>query len=281
MPRKKVEEKSDIEKSQEEEHNIRERQKADELPVKYWRNPKWSYEDISYWTESCFAFLMMGWFDDGQKKRRYRLLFYKAVNSETCFIAAEYMNEKRQKCIETFGTAVWDYLDVTRTKRISNPSTQKILMEEFVYHHLDKGNIFKSHSTPLVKIDPMNKITSLFCESFISNKVEDVRFQDNIKRLSPEAFMQKTTINKIKNLLKNRNKKEDKVDGRTLQGQLEKVEREKHKLTPNDIADAELAIDRCQIFVDHIRELMDVTDCDLKIAESKANLRIVKVKGLS
>jgi hypothetical protein len=221
------------------------------------RNSKWSYPDRTFWIENSIVAMVTGIFrrKESAIHRRYRLIFHKAVGSGTCFISSEYMNEKDERQVATFGSAEFGYRDCNRKEFEANPNERLVQQQDFVYVHLNKGNIFMSHSTPLVTIDPLNSIVAGFCEAWVHQKMDHPKVVDHIRKFNPESFMKDETRAKISKLMEAHNNKHGvAVEDGSLKTALAVVDVKEHQLTVEDMYDAELAFQRFDMFKEHISE---------------------------
>jgi hypothetical protein len=241
------------------------------------RNSKWSYDDVKvFWVENSIITVMTGMFKrvETNTERRYRMLVYKAVGSKTAYIASEYQDQDDKRLVMAFGSIEFGVKDCNRRDVQHNPNIQLIQVQDFVYKHLNRGNMFQSHVTPLVTIDPMNGLVAGFCEAWIHGNMDHPDVVNNLLAFRPESFMKTETVTKITNLVAaNHNQTKKK---KSMKGELAKVDVAQNRLTVEDIFDADLAFERFDLFREYISENQP-TDHTLQFRnEAEANFEIAK-----
>ena len=242
------------------------------------RNPKWSYEDEVFWEENSVVMMLTGLFtrktDDSAPPRRYRLIFHKAVGQDFASICSEYKDQDGNRSVSSFGTCKFGWKDCNRRDVEANPKARLIQQNDFVYEHSNQGNIFKSHSTPLVTIDPMNKLVALFCEGWIHGKMDHPTVRDNFRVFRPESFMKDETCLKLSELLRV-SRKANLPDG-SLKGPLAVVDIKEHALNEEDLYDVDMAFERFDLFKAHISQTQNTNHLDEFRIDAESNIKIAK-----
>jgi hypothetical protein len=219
-------------------------------------NRTYSGPDVEYWLESTFILIFAHHISVGGIPKPFRLIFYKMCGDNEAYICSEYRNEKNERCVETFGLAKWDYTWINEKKCKALPKTKPVITEQFIYEHSDKGLIFKSHATPLIRLSPMNMAARFFCEKFVKHQLENEIVSKQIRKFKVWSFMKSNTARKIRKLVNSRQAEKFK---KGLISVIEaKTKINKSLLDLNDIRDADLAFERFVLFKEHVSQTQPI-----------------------